>query len=90
MSTDSAGRHDYINTTWGKRLVAEYTGLNFHQVGQLDYGTFLLWRRDAFIAGLNRTEEGRQYLDDCWRMEQTKPERAMLRQKFGKGEQDGQ
>lgn len=81
---ESAGGHDYINTTWGRRLVSEYTGLNFHQVGQLDYGTYLLWLRDAYIYGLSRTEDGRQYLDDCWRMEQTKPDRAKLRQKTGK------
>lgn len=82
---ESAGRHDYINTTWGKKLVAEYSGLNFHEVGQLDYGTYLLWLRDAYIAMLNQTEDGRQYLDDCWRMEQTKPDRAKLHQKLGKG-----
>lgn len=87
---DSAGRHDYINTTWGRRLVAEYTGLNFHQVGQLDYGTFLLWRRDAYIAALSRTEEGQQYLDDCWRMRQTEPDRGKLSAKFGKGAHNGQ
>lgn len=85
MAEDSAGRHEYIISTWGKRLVAEYSGLSFLQVGQLDYGTYLLWLRDAYIAGLNRTEEGRQYLDDCWRMEQTKPERGKLSAKFGKG-----
>ena len=90
MAEDSAGRHEYNNTTWGRRLVAEYTGLNFHQVGQLDYGTYLLWLRDAYIAGLNRTEEGRQYLDDCWRMEQTKPDRGKLSARFGKGAHNGQ
>lgn len=83
-SGDSAGRHDYINTTWGRKLVAEYSGLNFHQVGQLDYGTYLLWLRDAYIHALNQTEDGRKYLDDCWRMEQTKPDRPKLRQKLGK------
>lgn len=82
---ESAGRHNYINTTWGKRLVAEYSGLNFHEVGQLDYGTYLLWLRDAYISGLNASEDGRQYLDDCWRMEQTKPDRAKLHHKLGKG-----
>lgn len=83
--SDSAGGHNYIITTWGRRLVAEYSGLNFHQVGQLDYGTYLLWLRDAYIHGLNQTEDGRKYLDDCWRMEQTKPDRAKLREKLGKG-----
>lgn len=81
---ESAGGHNYINTTWGRRLVSEYTGLNFHQVGQLDYGTYLLWFRDAYIHGLGLTEEGRQHLDDCWRMSQTKPDRGKLHEKFGK------
>lgn len=82
---ETVGRHNYINTSWGKRLVSEYTGLDFHQVGLLDYGTYLLWLRDAYIYTLNRTEEGREYLDNAWRMEQTKPDRAALRRKFGKG-----
>lgn len=86
---DAAGGHEYINTTWGRRLVAEYTGLNFHQVGALDYGVYLLWLRDAYIYGLNRTEEGRAYLDDCWRMQQVKPDRGALRKAFGKGAPSG-
>lgn len=86
---EAAGRHNYTNTTWGRRLVAEYTGLNFHQVGQLDYGTYLLWLRDAYISLLNSTEDGRKHLDDCWRMEQTKPDRAKLREKVGRGTPNG-
>ena len=85
MDEDPAGHHDYKNTTWERRLVSEYTGLDFYQVGQLDYGLYLLWLRDAYIYTLNRSEEGRQYLDDCWRMEQTEPDRPKLRAKLGKG-----
>lgn len=86
---ESAGQHGYINTSWGRRLVAEYTGLNFHQVGALDYGTYLLWLRDAYIHSLNQTEAGREHLDDCWRMEQVKPDRATLRELFGEGAPSG-
>lgn len=82
---ESAGRHDYICTTWGKRLVAEYTGLDFHQIGQLDYGSYLLYLRDAYITRLNSTEEGRQFLDDCWRMRQEKPDRGKLRKFTSEG-----
>lgn len=64
--------------------MAEYTGLNFHQVGELDYLQYLVWRRDAYIHMLSRTPEGQEYLDNCWRMEQTKPDRAALRKKLGK------
>lgn len=64
--------------------MAAYTGLSFLEVGQLDYGTYLLWRRDAYISVLNRTEAGRAFLADCWRLEQTEPERDRLREKFGR------
>lgn len=89
MAEAAGHRHDYINTSWGRHLVASYTGLNFHDVGQLDYGTYLLWLRDAYLHTLNSTAEGREYLDDAWRLTQVKPDRGALRRRFGKGGQDG-
>lgn len=80
---DSTGGHEYMTTSWWKRLVSEYTGLNFLQVGELDYLQFLTWRRDAFIDRLNQTEAGREYLNNAWRLEQTEPDRAKLRRKLG-------
>ena len=44
-----------------------------------------MWRRDAFIHHMSKTEAGQEYLDNAWRMEQTKPDRAKLRKKYGKG-----
>ena len=64
--------------------MSEYSGLSLLEVGQLDYVQFLTWRRDAFIYFLNRTEEGREYLDNAWRLEQTKPDRPKLRKKLRK------
>lgn len=64
--------------------MSNYTGLNFHEVGQLNYVEYLTYRRDAFIFTMNQTEKGQEYLDNAWRMEQTKPDRAALRRKFGK------
>lgn len=66
--------------------MAEYTGLNFLQIGQLNYIEYLTYRRDAFITRLNQTEVGQEYLRNAWRMEQTEPDRAALRQKFGRKE----
>jgi hypothetical protein len=62
--------------------VADYTGLTFFEVSQLNYVQYLIWRRDAYIHMLSRTEDGQKYLDDCWRMEQTKADRAALRRKL--------
>ena len=70
--------------------MSEYTGLNFHEVGQLNYIEYLTYRRDAFIYRLSQTEKGQEYLDNAWRMEQTKPDRAALRKKFGKEAPNGQ
>ena len=71
-------------STWWKRIVSEYTGLTFLQVSDLHYVTYLQWRRDAYIYFLEKTEEGREYLDNAWRMEQTEPDRPALRKKYGK------
>lgn len=66
-------------------MVAEYAGLSLLQVSELDFLQYLVWRRDAFIYSLSRTEAGQEYLDNAWRMEQTAPDRAKLREQFGKG-----
>ena len=80
---DSKGGHRYEAPTWHKHLVSVYTGLNFHQIQQLNYIEYLTYRRDAFITKLNGSEEGQEYLRNAWRMEQTEPDRAALRRKFG-------
>ena len=72
-----------ITTTW-EHLVSEYTGLNILQVGELDYLDYLRYRRDAFIYRMSQTEKGEEYLNNAWRLEQTKPDRESLRKKFGK------
>lgn len=64
--------------------MADYTGLTFFEVGQLNYLQYLVWRRDAWIHMLSRTEKGQEYLDEAWRLEQTEPDRPALRKKFGK------
>ena len=66
--------------------MAEYTGLNLLEVRALNYIQYLIWRRDAYIHMLSRTEEGQEYLDNAWRMEQTKPDRSGLRKKLGRKE----
>ena len=72
-----------ITTTW-EHLVAQYTGLNILQVQDLDYLDYLIYRRDAFIYCMSQTEKGEEYLNNAWRLEQTKPDRDNLRKKFGK------
>ena len=66
--------------------MAEYTGLTLVEVRQLEYVQYLIWRRDAYIYMLSRTEAGQEYLDNAWRMEQTEPDRPKLRQKLNRKE----
>ncbi|WP_302739097.1 hypothetical protein [uncultured Clostridium sp.] len=53
------------------------------EVEELDFIDYLRYRRDAFIYTFNKTEKGQEYLDNAWRISQTKPERQRLREKFG-------
>lgn len=70
--------------SWYEHLVAEYTGLNFLEIEELDIIQYLTWRRDAFIYTMGQTEAGQEYLNNAWRMEQTKPDRTALRKKYRK------
>jgi hypothetical protein len=38
---------------------------------------------------MNQTEKGQEYLDNAWRMEQTKPDREALRKKLRGEDSDG-
>ena len=67
--------------------MSEYTGLSFLEVETLDYLQYLIWRRDAYIYMLSRTEEGQEYLNNAYRMEQTEPDRKKLRAKLGRKEE---
>ncbi len=80
---DSKG-HNYRITTQWEHLVAHYVGISIPEVEELDYLDYLRYRRDAFIYRMSQTEKGQKYLDDAYRLEQTKPDREALRNKFGK------
>lgn len=63
-------------------LIAEYTGMSFPELMQIDCITFKMLLRDAFINRMRQTEEGREYLENCWLIKQTEPDRARLRRDF--------
>ena len=71
---------EYLLTSTGDlKLVSDYTGLNFNEVIELDCITYKMLVRDAFVDMMSRTEEGRDYLEQCWILTQTKPDTAKLR-----------
>ena len=85
---DRDGGHQYSRVTDWEKLVADYCRISIMDVYNLPLIEYLTYRRDAFIALLNRSESGQEYLDNAWRCEQTEPERTKLRDKFG-GEKHG-
>jgi hypothetical protein len=62
----------------------DYARLSFFEIEELPIDVYLGLQRDAFIYNLNQTERGREYLENCWIMEQTKPDKAKLRKYFKK------
>ena len=63
-------------------LIAEYTGMSFSELMKIDCITFKMLLRDAFINRMRQSEEGREYLENCWLIKQTEPDRAKLRRNF--------
>jgi hypothetical protein len=59
-------------------------------VGNLEVFEYWSILRDAVIYKYMQSEKGQEYLERCWMLEQTKPDRKKLREKFGKGENNGQ
>lgn len=75
----------YIMTdTADLKITSDYTGLNFNELMQLDCITFKMLLRDAFINRMAQTEEGREYLENCWLVKQTEPDRVKLRENIGR------
>jgi hypothetical protein len=69
-----------------EKLVSEYTGFNLREVDELNYFVFCLYLRDAAIYRYMQTEEGQEYLEKCWTIRQTEPDRGALRVQFGNKE----
>lgn len=56
--------------------------MSFSELMQVDCITFKMLLRDAYINRISQTEEGREYLENCWLITQTEPDRAQLRKQF--------
>lgn len=63
----------------------EYSGLNYYEALELPCDLFQLMVKNSIIDELQQTKEGRQYLDDCKRLEATEPDMGSLQQLLQKG-----
>lgn len=82
----SGDKVHYRLNTKGEKLVIDYLNITIFDVQEMPIDLYLYFMREANIHKLMQTKEGREYLDNCWRMEQTKPDRKKLREKMRKGE----
>lgn len=67
-----------------EKIVSKYTGYDFDRIDDLGIFEFWLLLRDAIIYRNMQTEEGQEYLENCWLYDQEEPDRDMLRKYFGK------
>ncbi|HAO61548.1 MAG TPA: hypothetical protein DCQ90_06430 [Erysipelotrichaceae bacterium] len=79
----------YSINTHEEKLIRDYSGHSFDEIEQLSIIEYWLLLRDAVVHGNMQTQEGREYLDNAWRIEQTEPDRQALREKFKNPESEG-
>lgn len=71
--------YTYQNDTRDLKIVSDYTGMSFKELEKLS--CFDLWYllSEAVIYNCEQTEKGREYLENAWILEQTRPDRKRLR-----------
>lgn len=80
---------EYLTTETGElKRVSDYSGLNFDECLSLGMDTYKLLFRDALIYDMKQSKEGKEYLEDCWLLQQTKPDVKKLKEIFGGGEKE--
>lgn len=72
----------YDVETFAEKTIHDYTGYDFDRIDELNLIEYLVYFRDAIIYEFSQTEHGREYLEKCWILEQTEPERDKLRHNF--------
>ena len=80
---DSEQEEYLITETEDLKLISDYSGLDFEQCMNLDCYTYKLLLRDAYIYKLKQSEQGREYLENCYILQQTEPDRKALKNKGG-------
>lgn len=71
-------------------MVAEYCDISLFEVLELEVFEFYYLLRDSVVYNYSQTEEGRKYLNNAWRLEQTEGDIEALRNTFGKGAKYGE
>ena len=82
-TNDNKGHYELSSLNY--KIVADYASIPLFDVPDLDIFTYWYLLREAVIYQYSQTEDGQKYLDNCWRMEQTKCVDADALINFNKG-----
>jgi hypothetical protein len=82
---DNGERAYYQNQTSDKKIVADYANISIPDTENLEIFEFWGLLHDAVVWNCNKTEHGREYLENAWIYAQTKADRNALRVEIGKG-----
>ena len=77
-----AAEYTYTADTRAEKLVIDYLNISIFDVQEMPIDLYLYFMRESYIYALSQTEKGRKYLEDCYRMTQTKPDRKKIREKI--------
>ncbi len=77
-----AAEYTYTADTRAEKLVIDYLNISIFDVQEMPIDLYLYFMRESYIYTLSQTENGRKYLEDCYRMTQTKPDRKKIREKI--------
>lgn len=76
--------NQYIVSSGEAKIIADYLNMSVIDVDNLDIVAYRKFLRDAVIYNNMQTKEGRDWLDNAWILEQDKPDRKALRNRYGK------
>ena len=76
----------YKLVSYQEKMVSKYCNISILDVEELDLVEYLFYFREAVIYNCMQTEDGREYLKNAFRLEQTEPERDKLRNKYKSGQ----
>lgn len=79
--TQDNGAH-YQTQTRAEKLVIDYLNISIFDIQEMPIDLYMYFMREAYIHELSQTKEGKEYLENCWRMEQTEPDRKKIREKI--------
>ncbi len=77
------GEAYFKNVSSDMKIVSDYTGHNFGEVDQLEIFDYWSYLHDAVVWNCSRTDSGKEYLENAYFYQQTKPDRKALKEKFG-------